>query len=654
MIKTTDNNDIDSKKILISIAFGLLGFICNLSPLLFFSYHYSGIVLLPGLFFPLFIAVIWGVKYGLISALLSGCQMFWLLWHTSGYQLLISVPFFILWIIWHGFLSDLRMREKNGKWYQNIYISEIVFRVVSELVFVLVFVYLVPYSLQHWDALAPHVPVTSGGIVLTVFSHFFSGMITLLIIRLITRIKAVQKFFDLEPVKKYGQNIVIISIFLAIIIIIVDGLINSHYSQPSGLTFLEYLMLFDEKQILSRGLVLSSFIIYGTILQNLHAKYFTLDNQLKTNHIELERHQQNTNHILMLAADIAKADITDPDIFLSNLLVSSIDIIPEADHGFAFRYADDCKMIVAQKGLSSTLLGVKIRPFLKTQYRNDIIILENIKIQFLDHAEGNAYIKIKENFVDSKNSLIIFCEQNSQKTAGIVLNTKDNENITFSPKSLDLAQLLKNIPIAFYKHLLFVSEKEKTYTDIIKSIIRLLTLHNKYTKDHSVNVANLSKEIALCMGLSNKEIEEIYWAGMVHDIGKILVSDKILNKKGVLTPEEYEVVKNHTLWGYETLRVSPNLQSIAKYILYHHEKWDGTGYPHGLSGETIPLASRILAAADTFDALTSRRSYRKALSKAKALEYIATNANIHFDPYICDIFVNNFDQIIKNSYKRKP
>jgi len=134
----------------------------------------------------------------------------------------------------------------------------------------------------------------------------------------------------------------------------------------------------------------------------------------------------------------------------------------------------------------------------------------------------------------------------------------------------------------------------------------------------------VASKIAEKMGLSEEEINNTYWAGMAHDIGKLLVSIDILNKKTSLTDKEYELIKKHPIWGYKALSKSDSLKHIAKYVLYHHERWDGRGYPEGIKGDNIPLISRILAVADAWDAMTSKRAYRAPFSREEALKEIET------------------------------
>jgi len=176
--------------------------------------------------------------------------------------------------------------------------------------------------------------------------------------------------------------------------------------------------------------------------------------------------------------------------------------------------------------------------------------------------------------------------------------------------------------------------------NMVVTIISLLEIHDEYTKNHSENVANISKMIATNMNLNQNEVNNIYYAGLVHDIGKIIIPQNLLNKKSDLTKEEYELVMKHSEYGYSILSKSEELQDIAILTLQHHERIDGTGYPNGLFGDEIKIGAKIIAVADSFDAMTSDRPYRKALNVSEAIKELQFNKGIQFDSEIVDIAVS--------------
>ncbi|PKM65761.1 MAG: diguanylate cyclase [Firmicutes bacterium HGW-Firmicutes-2] len=182
--------------------------------------------------------------------------------------------------------------------------------------------------------------------------------------------------------------------------------------------------------------------------------------------------------------------------------------------------------------------------------------------------------------------------------------------------------------------------RRKTIDVVIK------TLHEKNAREelHSRRVSELSKILGKAIHLSEEKIKEIEMVGLLHDIGKIGVDENILNKTGRLTEEEYEAVKQHPEIGFRILNTSNEMLRLSNYVLYHHERWDGKGYPTGIKGDNIPIQSRIIAIVDTFDAITSERPYRPARSIEMALEELKENAGTQFDPYLVMAFVKAIQQ----------
>jgi putative two-component system response regulator len=160
-----------------------------------------------------------------------------------------------------------------------------------------------------------------------------------------------------------------------------------------------------------------------------------------------------------------------------------------------------------------------------------------------------------------------------------------------------------------------------------------------YTNGHLQRIEKLTESFCRRLGLSEQAQKIVRYGGLLHDIGKITVHDSILNKPGKLTPEEYEAMKLHTVSGFNIVSPLRMGHQVGPIIRGHHERWDGGGYPDGLSGADIPLGARIVKICDVFDALTTDRSYRKKLPNQEALAYIRAESGAHFDPTLVPIFI---------------
>lgn len=165
-----------------------------------------------------------------------------------------------------------------------------------------------------------------------------------------------------------------------------------------------------------------------------------------------------------------------------------------------------------------------------------------------------------------------------------------------------------------------------------------MDLRDRETEGHSHRVTDLTIKLAKAFGIANEELTHIRHGSLLHDMGKLGIPDSILQKPNSLTDEEWAVMRKHPQFAYDMLYPIEYLRAALDIPLCHHEKWDGTGYPRGLKGEAIPLAARIFAIVDVWDALTSNRPYRPAWSREAALNFIREQSGWHFDPRVVDLF----------------
>ncbi|MCI6561027.1 MAG: HD-GYP domain-containing protein [Ruminococcus sp.] len=195
-------------------------------------------------------------------------------------------------------------------------------------------------------------------------------------------------------------------------------------------------------------------------------------------------------------------------------------------------------------------------------------------------------------------------------------------------------------------------ELELLANETFEAIAKAVDVNDPYTAGHSRRVARYSRKIAECMGYSDEELEEIYCAGLIHDVGKLGIDNRIINKPGKLSEEEYSEIKKHPLMGYEILKKISIRGNFAYGAKWHHERMDGKGYPDGLLGDNIPKISKIIAVADAYDAMTSKRAYRDIMPQEKVREQIAKGAGTQFDAEIAAIMLDLIDKDTEYTMKQ--
>lgn len=223
------------------------------------------------------------------------------------------------------------------------------------------------------------------------------------------------------------------------------------------------------------------------------------------------------------------------------------------------------------------------------------------------------------------------------------------------PVSIALGMAVKNTPEQSIHDLMNradermyvnkLSAKRGKYSSFLSSLEKSLCEKDYVTAEHAVRVRELATRFGTELRLNDFVIDELSLLASLHDIGKIVIPESILKKPGPLTPGEWEIVRKHPVTGYRITRVTYGMNAVAEDILSHHERWDGSGYPHGLKGDQIPIASRLLSIVDTFDVMTHDRPYKKAFTNQQALDEIYRCRGTQFDPQLADAFLGYFDKL---------
>ena len=263
-----------------------------------------------------------------------------------------------------------------------------------------------------------------------------------------------------------------------------------------------------------------------------------------------------------------------------------------------------------------------------------------------DVSKDHIYVKSNET---SKSAVALPLK--TEKGIVGVMEIDRSTPDAFTEDDLRVLRIFVRIVSIVVQRMKYYKDLKNTLLDTIEALSYAIELKDPYTNGHSRRVANYAMAIARAMGMPRDRIETIEIAALLHDIGKIGIRGSVLNKPSRLTKDEYEEIMKHPVLGEELVKRIRNFRHIAKIIRHHHEFYGGGGYPDGLKGEEIPLESRIIAVADAFDAMTSDRPYRKALSVERALEILERDDRNQWDPKIVKVAIRVFRELFSEDFK---
>lgn len=285
----------------------------------------------------------------------------------------------------------------------------------------------------------------------------------------------------------------------------------------------------------------------------------------------------------------------------------------------------------------------------------DLILLD-VHMPGMDGFDTIAQIRANS---ETSNIPVIFLtadEDSETETRGLDAGAMDFIKKPFVPEvlllrirhTIDLIRLQTDLASEVLKKTQEISiqhEKlERMSTQIINALTGAIDAKDTYTNGHSTRVADYSRKIAARMGLSEEFQNEIHMMGLLHDVGKIGIPDAIINKPAKLTEDEYSVIMNHPVLGARIMKSITEFPKMVTGVRWHHERYDGKGYPDGLAGEDIPLEARIIAVADAYDAMSSRRSYRDVLPQEVVRSEFVKSKGTQFDPKIAEIMLEMIDE----------
>ncbi len=307
--------------------------------------------------------------------------------------------------------------------------------------------------------------------------------------------------------------------------------------------------------------------------------------------------------------------------------------------------------ILSKKGMRVSALksGQALLDLIRANDAPDLILLD-IKMPGMDGFETLTKLRAQEAEKEEIPVIFLTADENEEsEMTGLSLGAMDFIKKPFIPDVLalrvrhiiDLSHLQRDLSREVEKK---TQENEALFLDVVSALADAIDAKDNYTNGHSGRVAAYAREIARRFGYSSQKEKDIYMMGLLHDVGKIGIPDAIINKPARLTESEYDVIKTHTVLGAKILKNINEMPGLITGARWHHERYDGQGYPDHLGGHDIPEEARIIAVADAYDALTSRRSYRSALPQDAVREEMTGGRGTQFDPAFADIMLAMMDE----------
>lgn len=360
----------------------------------------------------------------------------------------------------------------------------------------------------------------------------------------------------------------------------------------------------------------------------------------------LRKQLEITNRRFSKALELS-SQLSDPNVsledYFENVLSFSIELIPSAEKGSIFLKDDNKWVIVAAVGYSKgeiASLELNVANFFAP---SKPLITKSLKEWHKDHDSSEAFTSWSKIFGNVRETLVVPLKDNGNIFGMVNLDISQERVDHFNDEDISMAQRFAKMASVFHLLREHAKREGRLHNKVALTIAKALEYYDMYTRGHSERVARYSSLLAERLNLPQETVRRLYWAGLLHDIGKIFIPQAVLNKPGKLDEEEYELVKIHPLKSEELIRELEGMEDIALWVRHHHERWDGKGYPDGLPNGDIPLPSRILAVVDSYDAMITERPYRKALTRQGAIQELKENSLKQFDPQVVEVAITLFE-----------
>jgi HD-GYP domain-containing protein (c-di-GMP phosphodiesterase class II) len=315
-----------------------------------------------------------------------------------------------------------------------------------------------------------------------------------------------------------------------------------------------------------------------------------------------------------------------------------------------FRGEELVEFVAAENYDVEVLNNMKVRnEDFKWSLKKPEHVVDSYKMVKATHGDNyEDFIKLVGAEIEESIIFCIFLADG--KVGGMSFDIARGSDKHFTLQDYEKMATFQRVMNTFYETSNLIRSNNSLRNDIILSLIHTLELYDQYTGGHSEDVAELSLQIAKRMDLNQTTQNTIYWAGIVHDIGKVGIPSEILNKAGRLSMEEYELIKEHPIFGFEILDRSKDLSTIAKLVKHHHEWWNGSGYPDGLKQDNIPLGSRIIGVCDAVSAMATKRPYTVLKTAEEIVKELKLYTGTQFDPTIAEVMIDYIEEGLLDAF----
>jgi putative nucleotidyltransferase with HDIG domain len=360
--------------------------------------------------------------------------------------------------------------------------------------------------------------------------------------------------------------------------------------------------------------------------------------ELKKSNQILKETLEKFGNLVNISGTLGVKDLNEDD-FSKIFLVNMVSIIKEADYGSISLVRDGEWEFVAAVGYDLDVLKTLHLKVDAVHVTQEVKIIDDLYDQYdQDFSKEEADI-LRRGIKPFKQSLIAPFFIDNEFAGNLSLDIAKDSEKEFSEETKSILNSVSGIAASFLELKKNTNTKERFQKNIVLSLVKALEYYDEYTRGHSERVAAYASILSKQLGNSKEMTNKIYWASLVHDVGKIFIPRNILNKVTVLTTEEFAEIKKHSEKGEEILKETEGMKEIADIVRHHHERYDGSGYPDGLKEDEIPLESQIIAIADSFDAMTTNRLYRRKMSYEEAVEDLRNCIDFLYKKELIDAFI---------------